>query len=258
MANFSNIVLFNFPIKIIKSFIILACLLIVSFSSLSDDNLDQARKLFIDGKYKNAMKEASKYDSAEAKILESRILSIYTHFNLKDKIAEENFLKSYEIAKSAIKIDPNNDNAYVEAAHSLGRYGQKIGIMAAITKGIADRVKRYLDKSLEINSNNILANLSKGIWHAEIINQAGKTVAKAVYGARVNSAIIHFEKVKSLQNSNEIGVLYELAYGYSLLNEDIYLKQAKILVEELIEIEPFSDMDKLYKNKGLLLLEVLP
>ena len=258
MANFSKIVLINFPIKIIKSLRILACLFIVSFYSLSDDNLDQARNLFIDGKYKNAIKEASKYDSAEAKILESRILSIFTHFYLKDKIAEENFLKSYEIAKGAIKISPNNDNAYVEAAHSLGRYGQKIGIMAAITKGIADRVKRYLDKALEINSNNILANLSKGIWHAEIINQAGKTLAKTVYGARVNSAIIHFEKVKSHQNSHEIGVLYELAYGYSLLNEDIYLNQAKVLVEELIEIEPVSDMDELYIKKGLMLLEVLP
>ena len=257
MANFSKIVLFNFLIKIITSLIILACLLIVSYSSISNDNLDEARNLFIDGKYKNAIKEASKYNYAEAKILESRILSIYTHFYLKDKIAEENFLKSYEIAKGAIKISPNNDNAYVEAAHSLGRYGQKIGIMAAITKGIADRVKRYLDKALEINSNNILANLSKGIWHAEIINQAGKTVAKAVYGARVNSAIIHFEKVKSHQNSNEIGVLYELAYGYSLLNEDIYLNQAKSIVEDLVEMDPLSDMDKIYIKKGMMLLEVL-
>ena len=46
-------------------------------------------------------------------------MSIYTNFHLKDRDAEEKFLKSYEIAKSAIKIDPDNDNAYVEAAHSL-------------------------------------------------------------------------------------------------------------------------------------------
>ena len=93
MANFSKIVLFNSPVHIIKSLIILAFLFIVSFSSLSEDNLDKARNLFIDGEYKNAMKEASKYDSAEAKILESRILSIYTNFYLKDKIAEEKLLK---------------------------------------------------------------------------------------------------------------------------------------------------------------------
>ena len=69
--------------------------------------------------------------------------------------------------------------------------------MSAITKGIADRVKKYLNKALEINSNNILANLSKGIWHAEIINQAGKTVAKAVYGAKVNTAVNILKLVES-------------------------------------------------------------
>ena len=155
--------------------------------------------------------------SIEALVLQSRILSIYTHFHLKDRDAEEKFLKSYEIAKSAIQIDPDNDEAYVEAAHSLGRYGQKIGIMSAISKGIASRVKKYLDKALEINPNNILANLSKGIWHAEIINQAGKAIASTVYGANIDKALIHFEKVKKHKNSNEIGVLYELAYGYYLL-----------------------------------------
>ena len=258
MANFSKIVLFNLPVQIIKTLIILAFLLIVSFSSLSEDNLDKARNLFINGEYINAIKEASKYDSAEAKILESRILSIYTNFYLKDKVAEESFLKSYEIAKSAIKINPNNDNAYVEAAHSLGRYGQKIGIMAAITKGIADRVKKYLNRALEINPTNILANLSKGIWHAEIINQAGKTVAKAVYGAKVNNAIEHFEIVQNQKESKEIGILYELAYGYSLLNEDIYLDKSKTLIKELLDLPPISDMDTLYIKKSLSLLEVLP
>ena len=227
-------------------------------STLSNDNLDEVRKLFLEGKYDIAVKEASKYNTAEARVLESRILSIYTYFYLKDEIAEKNFIKSYEIAKLAIQIDPNNDNAYVEAAHSLGRYGQKIGIMSAITRGIGDRVKKYLDKALKINSNNILANLSKGIWHAEIINKAGKAVAKAVYGAKVNLAIKHFEVVKSHKYSNEIGILYELAYGYSLLNEDVYLNQARIIAQDILNMPPKSDMDELYIKKALMLLEVLP
>ncbi len=241
-----------------KNLLISIFLLVIPFYVLSNDNLDKSRDLFLKGEYESAIIEASNYDTAEAKILESRILSIYTHFYLKDKVAEEQFLKAYEIAKTAIKIAPENDEAYVEAAHALGRYGQKIGIMAAITKGIADRVKKYLDKALEINSNNILANVSKGIWHAEIINQAGKTVASAVYGAKVNKALKHFEAVKNHENSNEIGILYELAYGYSLLDEDIYLAEAKILIENLLDTPALSDMDRIYIKKGSILLEVLP
>ncbi len=258
MENFSKIVWYNLQILKLKALFISAFFFLFTLSVLSKDSLDEARSLFLEGKYKSAIEKASKYNSAEAKILESRILSIYTHFYLKDEIAEKSFLNSYSIAKLAIQIEPNNDNAYVEAAHSLGRYGQKIGIMSAITKGIADRVKRYLNKALEINPNNILANLSKGIWHAEIINQAGKTVANAVYGAKVDRAIAHFKLVKGHKNSNEIGVLYELAYGYSLLNEDIYLSESRAIVENLLSMSPASDMDKLYIKKGLTLLEVLP
>ena len=119
-------------------------------------------------------------------------------------------------------------------------------------------LKKYLNRALEINPTNILANLSKGIWHAEIINQAGKTVAKAVYGAKVNNAIEHFEIVQNQKESKEIGVLYELAYGYSLLNEDIYLDKSKTLIKELLDLPPISDMDTLYIKKSLSLLEVLP
>ena len=258
MAIFSKIINSSFYIRVIKTLTVLIFIYIHTFPTFSDTSLDKARNLFLEGKYENALEETSKYKTAEARILESRILSIYTHFYLEEKTAEENFLKSYDIAKQAIEIAPKNDEAYVEAAHSLGRYGQKIGIMSAITKGIADRVKRYLNKALEINPNNILANLSKGIWHAEIVNQAGRGVAKAVYGAKVNSAIEHFEIVKKHKNSNEIGILYELSYGYSLLNEDTYLNEAKIIVEKLLKIPPSSDMDTLYIKKGRLLLKVLP
>ena len=241
-----------------KIILIYLFLFLLPTNSFSVDNLDKSRDLFLKGEYENAIEEVSKYDSAEAKILKSRILSIYTHFYLKDTEAEEKFLKSYNIAKAAIKMDPDNDNAYVEAAHALGRYGQKIGIMAAITKGIADRVKRYLDKALVINPNNILANLSKGIWHAEIINQAGKGLASAVYGAKVNKAVNHFKIVINHKNSNEIGVLYELAYGYSLLNEDLYLEESKTLIKKLLNNSPLSDMDKIYIKKAQQLLKLLP
>ena len=82
-------------------------------------------------------------------------------------------------------------------------------------------------------------------------------VAGAVYGAKENKAIKHFETVKNSENSNEIGILYELAYGYSLLNEDIYLAESKILVESLLEKQALSDMDRVYIKKGSMLLKVL-
>ena len=49
------------------------------------------------------MQEASKYNSADAKILHSRILSIYTHFYVKDQSSEEMFLKAYKNSKNCYR-----------------------------------------------------------------------------------------------------------------------------------------------------------
>ncbi len=259
MAKFIKVDICRIRKEVLNKFflIIIFFSLLVRFAT-PEDQLENARILFLQGNYEQAIETTNKIKTVESLILKSRILSIYTNFYLHGKKSEESFLVAYQTAKKAIEMDPTNDEAYVEAAHALGRYGQKIGIMSAITKGIADRVKRYLDKALKINDNNILANLSKGIWHAEIINQAGKTVAKAVYGARTKNVLFHFKKVKEQKNSKEIGILYELAYGYSLLNEEIYLKEAKTLILELLVKNPSSDMDKVYIKKASSLIEILP
>ncbi len=177
-------------------------------------------------------------------------MSVYAHFFLKDEIAKNKFLEAYEIIKKISLKENKNADLYIEAAHALGRYGQKIGIMSAITEGIADRVKIYIDEALKIDSSHTLANLSKGLWHAEIINQAGKTLAKALYGANLKKARNHFYKAYNSGNK-EISILYELSYGYYLLGEDEDLILAKKYLQELSLIENKAHIEQLYKSKAI-------
>ncbi len=169
---------------------------------------------------------------------------------MKDEAAKNSFLEAYEIIKNVSFEETQNAEVYLEAAHALGRYGQKIGIMSAITEGIADRVKIYLDKALKLNNSHTLANLSKGLWHAEIINQAGKTLAKALYGANLNKARNHFAKAYN-SGMKEISILNKLAYGYNLLGEDEDLVQEKKYLKELSLIENKAHIEELYKIKAI-------
>ena len=73
----------------------------------------------------------------------------------KDEVAKNKFLEAYEIVKNISLEETQNADVYLEAAHALGRYGQKIGIMSAITEGIADRVKIYLNKALKLKQAEI-------------------------------------------------------------------------------------------------------
>ena len=226
--------------------------LINSWSKLSISNqidLNAAKQEFVNGNYDKSILLASKINTVESMIFLSRTISIYTNFFKKGDEAKESYLKAYNISKKALLINENNTLAYTEAAHALGRYGQEIGIMSAITEGIATRVKKYLDKALDLDDDNIIANLSKGLWHAEIINQAGDVLARGVYGARSETARMHFSKVINL-DSNDIAVLYELSYGYMLLGEKKDLEITKAYLEKLLNINSISDIDNLYKKKA--------
>ena len=206
--------------------------IILFFQQIQAENLDYAKKEFLLGNYKNAIDISSIIDDVDAKIFQARAISVYAHFFLKDEEAKNKFIEAYKIIKKVSLKEIENADVYLEAAHALGRYGQKIGIMNAITEGIADRVKRYINKALEIDNSHTLANLSKGLWHAEIINQAGKTLAKVIYGASINKARNHFSKAYDT-GKKEISILYELSYGYYLLGEDEDLMLAKKYLIEL-------------------------
>ncbi len=228
-------------------------ILAIFFANLlyaNDESLKLARQEFLLGNYDKSINIAKKIGSIEAKIFQSRAISVYAHFFLEDEKAKEEFLNAYQIMKKLSLEVSGNAEIYVEAAHALGRYGQKIGIMSAITEGIADRVKNYLDKALRIDETNLIANLSKGLWHAEIINQAGKTLARAVYGADMIKARNHFNKVYNI-NSQEISILYELAYGYYLIGTDGDLLLAKKYLKKLLSLKEIAHLDKFYKDKAI-------
>ena len=239
-----------FTKKVNLNFFLYFFIFFIFCQKIKSENLDFAKKEFILGNYENAIAISSKLNDIDSKIFQARAMSVYAHFFLKDDVAKNKFLEAYEIVKNIPLKETQNADVYLEAAHALGRYGQKIGIMSAITEGIADRVKTYLDKALKINSSHTLANLSKGLWHAEIINQAGKTLAKALYGANLKKARNHFSKAYN-SGKNEISILYELSYGYYLLGEDEDLMLAKKHLKELSLIESKAHIENLYKNKAL-------
>ena len=223
---------------------------IFCFQKIKSENLDFAKQEFLLGNYESAIHISSKLKSLDSKIFQARAISVYAHFFLKDEVANNKYLEAYEIIKKISLKEIQNADLYLEAAHALGRYGQNIGIMSAITEGIADKVKTYIDKALKIDSSHTLANLSKGLWHAEIINQAGKTLAKVLYGANLKKARNHFSKAYN-SGKNEISILYELSYGYYLLGEDEDLMLAKKYLKELLLIENKAQIEQLFKNKAI-------
>ena len=86
----------------------------------------------------------------------------------------------------------------------MGRYSQLIGIVSALKEGYAEKISFHLDEAIKINPNNISAQISKGTWHAEIVDKAG-FMANILYGATSDQARKHYESALSL-DSDDIGL----------------------------------------------------
>ena len=220
-----------------------------------NDYLDFANSLFDEGRFIESVNEASKFETLEAKVFCARTLATYGHFLLEGDEAIENFMTARAYAEEALKIDPNSDKAHVEAAHTMGRYSQLIGIVTALKEGFAERIEVHLDEAIKLNSDNVNAQIAKGSWHAEIVDKAG-FMANILYGAKSEKAREHYSNALNIEN-NQIGVLYEIAYGYFLLDDRDDLIKSKELLLKASKLEPKNYLDDLYMKKITSLLNKL-
>lgn len=238
-----------------KFIILFVLVLFIKNVWANGSELKEANILFNKGEYLESVNLASKNISIESYIFQARTLAIYGHFFLEEEEAIKVFKQASEFAFLALDIDSLDDNAHVEAAHTMGRYSQLIGIVSALKEGYAEKISFHLDEALKINPDNVSAQISKGTWHAEIVDKAG-FMANILYGATSEQARNHYEIALNLDGEN-IGVLYEISYGLFLLDEKEDILKAKQLLTKAIKLSPINHLDKLYIQKAKNLIKEL-
>lgn len=238
-----------------KCIILFVLVLFIKNVWANGSELKEANILFNKGEYLESVNLASKNISIESYIFQARTLAIYGHFFLEEEEAIKVFKQASEFAFLALDIDSLDDNAHVEAAHTMGRYSQLIGIVSALKEGYAEKISFHLDEALKINPDNVSAQISKGTWHAEIVDKAG-FMANILYGATSEQARNHYEIALNLDGEN-IGVLYEISYGLFLLDEKEDILKAKQLLTKAIKLSPINHLDKLYIQKAKNLIKEL-
>lgn len=238
-----------------KFIILFVLVLFIKNVWANGSELKEANILFNKGEYLESVNLASKNISIESYIFQARTLAIYGHFFLEEEEAIKVFKQASEFAFLALDMDSLNDNAHLEAAHTMGRYSQLIGIVSALKEGYAEKISFHLDEALKINPDNVSAQISKGTWHAEIVDKAG-FMANILYGATSEQARNHYEIALNLDGEN-IGVLYEISYGLFLLDEKEDILKAKQLLTKAIKLSPINHLDKLYIKKAKNLIKEL-
>ncbi|MGV6851259.1 MAG: hypothetical protein ACWA5R_03645 [bacterium] len=215
------------------------------FSSEDAANMLQSAWLaYHQGRFGDAVELADQMGHI-ATTVKSKAAGIYTDY-LEDD--EQKQLSVYEQlaleSETSALINPNHANNYYFQAFGFGRYSQGISIAKALTQGLGGKIRKSLDLTLELQPEHAEAHLALALYHAEVVDKIGRTMAKLTYGASANEAYKHFEQALNLCPDFPI-VHIEYGNGLMLLEGDSALDKANEAYTTAAELKAIDAMSAL-------------
>lgn len=169
------------------------------------------------GNFEDAARKAVDLAEHGAVIL-AKSVATYCDYLCEDEDEAIQLLKdTMEFCETAAKELPDCANVQFVNALIMGRYSQRISITKALSQGLGGKVKKYLNKTLELEPEHAEAHTAMGLYNAEIIDKVGSMIAGLTYGAKKDIAMKHFDE--SLRLTPDIPITaIEYANGLLLLH----------------------------------------
>ncbi|WP_019009923.1 tetratricopeptide repeat protein [Deinococcus aquatilis] len=124
------------------------------------------------------------------------------------------FEKAQNYAKQAIKLDPNNAEAYFELARAQGRLAQYVGVFQSLP--LAQDMKKNLDQAIKLSPKLAGAYVALGLWNANLDVSGIKGLAGRAVGGSKAQITPNFEKAIALEPNVAI---HRIEYANALLTQ---------------------------------------
>ena len=123
------------------------------------------------------------------------------------------FQKAQGYADQAIRLDPQNADAYFEKARAQGRLAQFAGVFESLS--LAKEVKKNLDQAVKLRPSMAGAYVALGLWNATLDSGGLKgAIAAQQTGARKANVTPYFERAVALEPTV---VTHRLEYANALI-----------------------------------------
>lgn len=209
-----------------------------------DESIQEAWRRYHAGDFAGAVAAADEI-GLQAHAVANKASGIYADYLEED---DERKVAIYKAgigrAEAAIQSFPEDPNAHYFHAFLLGRYSQCVSVTKALTEGVGGKIRKSLDRALEIEPKHAEAHTAMGLYHAEIINKIGKMIGAMTYGTSADEAMQHFERALELTPDAPIAQI-EYGNGLYLLFGDERLDESNAVYEKAAAIKPIDAMQKL-------------
>ena len=208
-----------------------------------DPEIREAWRLFHAGDFAGAVDKGLEAGDA-AHVVVNKASGIYADYLEEDDDARSAiYTAGIERAEKAVESDPDNPNSHYFHAYHLGRYSQSISIAKALSRGLGGKIKRSLDRAVELAPEHAEAHTALGLYHAEVIAKVGKLVGSMTYGASADKALEHFSEAIRISDAPIAWIEY--GNGLYLLFGDKRLDESNEAFEKAAAMSPIEAMQAL-------------
>jgi len=206
--------------------------------------LQQAWRAFHRGDFGDAIAQGTKLGAPGSLAASKAAAVAATYLEEDDGRALKLLTDAAKRAEEATRKLPDHANAWYLQAFVLGRYAQRISIVKALSEGIGSKVRKALDRTLELEPAHADAHIALGLYHAEIIDKVGALAGRLTYGADAAKSVKHFEQALKLNPGSAVAHI-EYANGLLMLHGDAKKKQAVELYRKAAACKPADAMERL-------------
>ncbi len=219
-------------------------------------SMEEAVTAYTEGRFLEAVEIGEALGTGAGYALATKSLAIYGYYLAPDDEKQALFERAMELGEMAVQADSSNPETHYQSAHALGRYSQTIGAMTALRRGYGGRIREFLEATLARDSLHAEAHLALGGWHADIVDRAGRMMARITYGANRGEATTHFERAVELLPDSRLALL-EYALRMPLLRGREGRELQREMMTRAAEFPLGDAYDRLVQERLLAELEAL-
>ena len=181
----------------------LCAALLATVAAVADDGLAAAQEAYAAGRFVESAELAEALGTSDGQAFAAMCLSFQAQYLAAEDDKPALVARALALADEAIRLDPDNADAYLQSARALGLHAGIIGNVKALRQGLAGRSFDLVSAALERAPDRAEAHLGVAGWHADIV--AAGFFARAMFkDADKEVAVQHFERALELAGDSKL------------------------------------------------------
>lgn len=219
----------SFALGVLKA-VALCGALLASIDARPDNGLGAAEEAYAAGRFLECAERAEAQGTSAGHSLAAMCLGLQAQYLAAADAEPDLVARAMALADEAIRLDPDNADAYLQSAGAIGLHAGIIGNWRAGRQGLAGKARDLVLAALERAPSQPEAHLGLAGWHADIV--AAGIIARTMFKeANRADAVKHYERALELGGDSKL-VRLEYARRLPKLDREGGRERARALLSE--------------------------